>query len=80
MALALALPQKYVANLFLRKTELNYGWEIVDRVSCGSLAAVIMEPILSVGGMLTLPPGYIAAMKAHCLRRGMLLILDEAQN
>jgi 4-aminobutyrate aminotransferase-like enzyme len=52
---------------------------MVDRASCGSLAAVIMEPILSVGGMLTLPPGYLAAMKAHCSRRGMLLIIDEAQ-
>jgi 4-aminobutyrate aminotransferase-like enzyme len=38
-----------------------------------------MEPILSVGGMLTLPPGYLEAMKAHCSRRGMLLIIDEAQ-
>jgi 4-aminobutyrate aminotransferase-like enzyme len=52
---------------------------MVDRASCGSLAAVIMEPILSVGGMLTLPPGYLVAMKAHCSRRGMLLIIDEAQ-
>jgi 4-aminobutyrate aminotransferase-like enzyme len=52
---------------------------MVDCASSGSLAAVIMEPILSSGGMLTLPPGYLKAMKAHCERRGMLLILDEAQ-
>jgi 4-aminobutyrate aminotransferase-like enzyme len=38
-----------------------------------------MEPILSSGGMLTLPAGYMKAMKAHCERRGMLLIVDEAQ-
>ena len=61
------------------QTELEYGWAMVDRASCGSLAAVIMEPILSSGGMLTLPPGYLRAMKAHCEKRGMLLILDEAQ-
>jgi 4-aminobutyrate aminotransferase-like enzyme len=52
---------------------------MVDRASCGSLAAVIMEPILSSGGMLTLPSGYLKAMKTHCESRGMLLILDEAQ-
>jgi 4-aminobutyrate aminotransferase-like enzyme len=52
---------------------------MVDRASCGSLAAVVMEPILSSGGMLTLPSGYLKAMKTHCERRGMLLILDEAQ-
>ncbi|EGD89707.1 hypothetical protein H112_03339 [Trichophyton rubrum D6] len=61
------------------KTELDYGWSLVDKQSCGSLAAVIMEPVLSSGGMMTLPDGYMKAMKAHCEARGMLLIVDEAQ-
>lgn len=61
------------------KTELEYGFDLVDRQSCGSLAAVILEPILSSGGMLELPPGYIKAIKEHCIKRGMLLIIDEAQ-
>jgi 4-aminobutyrate aminotransferase-like enzyme len=52
---------------------------MVDRASCGSLAAVILEPILSSGGMLTLPPGYLKAMKEYCDARQMLLIIDEAQ-
>lgn len=38
-----------------------------------------MEPILSSGGMLELPPGYLRAIKSECEARGMLLILDEAQ-
>ena len=42
------------------QVELDYGWSLVDQASCGSLAAVIMEPILSSGGMLTLPVGYMA--------------------
>lgn len=61
------------------ESELTYGWEMVDRASCGSLAAVIVEPIQSSGGMHGLPPEYLRAMKVHCRRRGMLLILDEAQ-
>ncbi len=61
------------------ETELNYGWDTIDRTSTDSLAAVILEPILSSGGMLVLPPGYLKAMKAHCEKRGMLLIIDEAQ-
>ncbi|KAI7537952.1 PLP-dependent transferase [Hortaea werneckii] len=60
-------------------TELDYGFEMVDRQSCGALAAVILEPILSSGGMLVLPPGYLKRVKWHCERRGMLLIVDEAQ-
>lgn len=61
------------------KTELDYGFNLVDQASCGSLAAVILEPILSSGGMLELPKGYLRAVKDHCEARGMLLIVDEAQ-
>jgi 2,2-dialkylglycine decarboxylase (pyruvate) len=43
------------------------------------LAAFIAEPILSTGGVLELPLGYLAALKRKCEERGMLLILDEAQ-
>ncbi|KAF2147072.1 uncharacterized protein K452DRAFT_282057 [Aplosporella prunicola CBS 121167] len=61
------------------KTELDYGFSLIDRQSCGSLAALIVEPILSSGGMLVLPDGWLKAAKAHCEARGMLLIVDEAQ-
>ncbi|PVH89652.1 4-aminobutyrate aminotransferas-like protein class-III [Cadophora sp. DSE1049] len=61
------------------ESELNYGWNLVDTQSVGSLAAAIIEPILSSGGMHVLPTGYLKAMKAHCEKRGMLLIVDEAQ-
>ncbi len=61
------------------QAELDYGFDLVDRQSCGSLAAFIAEPILSSGGIIDLPPGYLAALKKKCEERGMLLILDEAQ-
>lgn len=59
--------------------ELDDSFELLDRQSTGNLAAFIAEPILSSGGVLDLPPGYLAALQAHCRARGMLLILDEAQ-
>jgi 4-aminobutyrate aminotransferase-like enzyme len=61
------------------RTELDYGFSFIDRQSCGSLAAVILEPILSSGGMHPLPPGYLKTLKEHCEKRGMLVIVDEAQ-
>jgi 2,2-dialkylglycine decarboxylase (pyruvate) len=61
------------------RTELDYGFDLIDRQSNGSLAAFIAEPILSSGGVLELPTGYMAALKQKCAERGMLLILDEAQ-
>ena len=59
--------------------ELDDSFELLDRQTTGNLAAFIAEPILSTGGVLDLPVGYLAALKIHCERRGMLLIIDEAQ-
>ncbi|WP_027061473.1 aspartate aminotransferase family protein [Mesorhizobium loti] len=60
-------------------TELNDAFDLIDSQSTGSLAAFVAEPILSSGGILELPQGYLAALKQKCGERGMLLILDEAQ-
>ncbi len=61
------------------QAELDYAFDLIDRQSSGNLAAFIAEPILSSGGLIDLPLGYLAALKAKCSERGMLLILDEAQ-
>lgn len=84
-SLALPVPNAY-RSIFRHRdgshdweTELNYGWAMIDQASIGSLCAVIIEPILSSGGMIVLPDGYMSALKTHCRARGMLLIVDEAQ-
>jgi 2,2-dialkylglycine decarboxylase (pyruvate) len=61
------------------RSELDFGFELVDRQSTGELAACIAEPILSSGGVLEPPVGYMAALAEKCRERGMLLIFDEAQ-
>lgn len=61
------------------QAELDYAFRLVDRQSVGSLAAFIAEPILSTGGIIEPPPGYLAALRDKCAERGMLLIFDEAQ-
>jgi 2,2-dialkylglycine decarboxylase (pyruvate) len=61
------------------QAELDDAFSLIDRQSTGNLAAFIAEPILSSGGILELPAGYLAALKRKCEERGMLLILDEAQ-
>jgi 2,2-dialkylglycine decarboxylase (pyruvate) len=58
---------------------LDTWFSVVDRQSVGALAAVIVEPILSSGGMIELPPGYLKKLKLKCEERGMLLVVDEAQ-
>ena len=61
------------------RSELDWGFESIDRQSTGSLAAMIAEPILSSGGIIEPPDGYLTALAEHCRARGMLLIFDEAQ-
>ncbi|WP_239087049.1 aspartate aminotransferase family protein [Catellatospora methionotrophica] len=61
------------------RRQLDHGFAMVDAQSSGSLAACIVEPILSSGGVIEPPPGYFAALAAKCRERGMLLIVDEAQ-
>ncbi len=61
------------------QAELDDAFDLLDRQSTGNLAAFIAEPVLSSGGIIELPRGYLAALKQKCVERGMLLILDEAQ-
>jgi 2,2-dialkylglycine decarboxylase (pyruvate) len=83
-SLAISAPSAYRPR-FMRdgaadwRAELDYGFDLIDRQSSGNLAAFIAEPILSAGGIIELPEGYLAALKKKCVERGMLLILDEAQ-
>jgi len=61
------------------QAELDYAFDLLDRQSSGNLAAFIAEPILSSGGLIDLPVGYLRALQKKCQERQMLLILDEAQ-
>jgi 2,2-dialkylglycine decarboxylase (pyruvate) len=59
--------------------QLDLGFALIDAQSVGALAACLVEPILSSGGVIEPPDGYFAALQEKCRERGMLLILDEAQ-
>ncbi|HEX8867364.1 MAG TPA: aspartate aminotransferase family protein [Lentzea sp.] len=61
------------------QAQLDLAFDLIDAQSVGSLAACIVEPILSSGGILEPPLGYFAALQRKCRERGMLLIFDEAQ-
>jgi 2,2-dialkylglycine decarboxylase (pyruvate) len=58
---------------------LEAGFELFDQASVGSQAAVLVEPVLSAGGVIVPPPGYFLRLAELCAERDMLLILDECQ-
>ncbi|MGP4011661.1 aspartate aminotransferase family protein [Streptomyces sp. 4N124] len=61
------------------RRQLDCAFDLIDAQSTGSLAACLVEPILSSGGIIEPPEGYFAALQQKCRERDMLLILDEAQ-
>ena len=81
-----ALPAPYAYRCPIRHcagtcdtTCLEVGFAAYDAQSVGRPAAVIAEPILSSGGIIEPPAGYLPKLKAMAAERGLLLILDEAQ-
>lgn len=61
------------------QAELDYGFELFNRQSTGKPAALIIESILSSGGVVVPPDGYLAAACERARKCGMLVIVDEAQ-
>lgn len=59
--------------------ELDYGFELYDRQSTGNPAALIVESILSSGGVIVPPDGYLKALVERARKRGLMIIVDEAQ-
>jgi 2,2-dialkylglycine decarboxylase (pyruvate) len=43
------------------------------------IAAIIIEPVISAGGMIVPPPGYLKRLKELANELGAVLIVDEAQ-
>ena len=82
---ALPVPHRFRPDIVDSQGELDWrrqldlGFDLIDAQSVGSLAACMVEPILSSGGIIDLPPGYLPALAQKCRERDMLLILDEAQ-
>lgn len=72
-------PFRHTDGSYDWQSELDYGFAAVDAQSSGSLAACLVEPILSSGGIIEPPPGYLSRLKELCAERDMLLIVDEAQ-
>ena len=58
---------------------LELALKMFDMQSSGRGAAIIVEPVISAGGVLVPPQSFMAALRKAADDRGMLLIFDEAQ-
>ncbi|MFY1844930.1 aspartate aminotransferase family protein [Achromobacter dolens] len=72
----------YIAGLDAEQSALaclEIGLKMFDMASAGRPAAIIVEPVISAGGVLVPPKSYMQALRRAAEARGMLLIFDEAQ-
>lgn len=72
----------YIAGLDTEQSALaclEIGLKMFDMASAGRPAAIIVEPVISAGGVLVPPKSYMQALRQAADARGMLLIFDEAQ-
>jgi 2,2-dialkylglycine decarboxylase (pyruvate) len=83
---AFALPAPYAYRCPVRHCDgqcdctcLEVGMEQLDQQLVGGLAAIIAEPVMSSGGVIVPPDGYLRRLREICDERGALLVLDEAQ-
>jgi putrescine---pyruvate transaminase len=51
--------------------------ETIAEVGAGRVAAIFVEPVLGVGGVLAPPDGYLLGVQEICRRTGALLVVDE---
>jgi 2,2-dialkylglycine decarboxylase (pyruvate) len=58
---------------------LELALKMFDMQSSGRGAAIIVEPVISAGGVLVPPKSFMRALRKAADDRGMLLIFDEAQ-
>lgn len=58
---------------------LDASFELLDQQIVESLAAVITEPLISAGGVIEPPPGWLAKLQQMAHERDALVILDECQ-
>src|SRR6185437_1466493 len=81
----LAIPAPYAYRCPIRHcrdrgdcTCLEAGFELVDHQSVGAPAAFICEPVLSSGGVIVPPEGWLARAAELARARGLLVVTDEA--
>ncbi|MEM9219431.1 MAG: aminotransferase [Cyanobacteria bacterium P01_F01_bin.150] len=68
-------PEDVYNRFCLRELEQTIRYEGAE-----SVAAVIVEPIISGGGVIVPPEGYLRGVREICDRTGILLIYDEVVN
>lgn len=56
---------------------LKHLRNLIELEGANTIAGIILEPVVGIGGTLVPPPGYLAGVRALCDLHGIVLIFDE---
>ncbi|MEL1266091.1 acetylornithine transaminase [Pseudoxanthomonas putridarboris] len=62
-----------------RYVDFNDLTQLEIAMSCGDVAAVMVEPVQGEGGVMPAASGFLSAVRGLCDHHGALLVLDEIQ-
>ena len=62
-----------------RYVDFNDATQLEIAMSCGDVAAVMLEPVQGEGGVMPAASGFLRAVRELCDHHGALLVLDEIQ-
>ena len=62
-----------------RYVDFNDVTQLEIAMSCGDVAAVMLEPVQGEGGVMPAASGFLRAVRELCDHHGALLVLDEIQ-
>lgn len=72
-------PVRHADDSWDWETGLSFGWSMIDRQSVDLLRPSSWSLSCPRGGILDFPQGYLTRMAAECKKRGILIVMDEAQ-
>jgi 4-aminobutyrate aminotransferase len=85
-AMSIKVPAPYCYRCPLQSSYPGCGFACVETIAdtleyagSGSVACMIVEPVLANGGNIVPPPGYFDALSQFCRQHDILLIADEVQ-
>ncbi len=61
----------------ISNTDLGEAIAELDRLGKDRIAALVAEPIMGTGGVVTAPEGYLAGLREYCREHDILFIADE---
>ena len=77
--LQLPYPDAYRRNFSAEQVLRLLDYHFATTFPPQQVAAVFMEPLLSDGGLVVPPPGFLRAVQDRCRRHGIQIVVDEVK-